>query len=180
MTLISENYKNLLTELYEIKFFSGGIFKLGLISEHIDDSFTSIVDFGCGQGELIKEIKKHYPVLLVYGYDPGVKEFQEVPKVPADFLISLDVLEHIEPEFLEDNLRLIDSLFTKKALLVIASYPAGKILPTGKNAHLIVEDDRWWEEKIKKYISGTITDKVSKDVGKGFEHRYIIEKNAVR
>lgn len=176
MTLISNSYKSLLESLYETHFFSGGIFKLGVVSEHIDSEISSIIDFGCGRGELLNEIKNHRPSLDVYGYDPGVKQFENVPTTPADMLISLDVLEHIEPEFLEDNLRLIDSLFTKKAFLVIASYPAGKILPSGHNAHLIVEDDSWWEEKIKKCISGQITEKISKDIGRGYEHRYIIEK----
>jgi hypothetical protein len=92
-------------------------------------------------------------------------------------LICLDVLEHIELEFLDSNLQLIDTLFTKKAVLLVACYPAGKYLPNGKNAHLIIENDQWWEDKFSQSINGHITNKISHDVGKGFEHIYLIEKS---
>jgi hypothetical protein len=36
----------------------------------------------------------------------------------------------------------------KKALLVIATRPAGKTLADGRNAHLIVESAEWWLAKL--------------------------------
>ena len=67
-------------------------------------------------------------------YDYGLKEiefagFEMYPQKTYDCLISNDVLEHIEPMFLIETLNKIEDLFTKSAWLIIACYPAKKILP---------------------------------------------------
>jgi cyclopropane fatty-acyl-phospholipid synthase-like methyltransferase len=172
---ITENYKNLLIVLHKVKFFSGGNFKASLVSNLLTD-IDSVIDFGCGRGEVIQELIKLHPTIKFLGYDPGVVKFEKIPQFPSDLLISMDVLEHIEPELLDVNLKLINDLFTKKALLVVASYPAGKNLPNGNNAHLIIQEDVWWEEKFAQHIQGKIVSKTSKNVDKGIEHRYLIEK----
>jgi hypothetical protein len=172
---ITGKYKNLLLDLHRVKFFSGGNFKASLVSELLT-GIDSVLDFGCGQGEVIQELSRLHPTINFVGYDPGVTDFEKIPEYPSDLLISMDVLEHIEPELLDTNLKLINGLFTKKAFLIVACYPAGKLLPNGNNAHLIVQDDTWWEEKFAQHIQGKIVSKTSKDVGKGFEHRYLIEK----
>jgi len=69
-------------------------------------------------------------------------------------LISTDVLEHIEPFFLDDVLKDIHNLFQKNAFLIIATSPAKKFLPDGRNAHLIVETPGWWKEKIETNMPG--------------------------
>ena len=56
-----------------------------------------------------------------------------------------------------DNL--IDDYFTKSAWLIIACYPAKKILPDGRNAHLIVENPTWWLDKISNTM---LKSKISK------------------
>ena len=174
---ISQSYQNLLVESHNNKFFSGGSQKFNFIANYITADISTILDFGCCWGELVDKISTEYPNINCQGYDPGVSRFMSLPNKPSDMLICLDVLEHIELEFLESNLQLIDTLFTKKAVLLVACYPAGKYLPNGKNAHLIIENDQWWEDKFSQSINGHITNKISHDVGKGFEHIYLIEKS---
>lgn len=110
----------------------------------------SILDYGCAHGTLINKLKEDFPeILVVDGYDPGVKEYENFPNRKYEVLISNDVLEHVEPEFLDMTLKRIEKLFTKNARLIIACYPAKKILPDGRNAHLIVESTDWWLDKIR-------------------------------
>ena len=59
-----------------------------------------------------------------------------------------DVLEHIEPELLENVLDDLCGLSQKAVYLCVATRPAKKILSDGRNAHLIVEDESWWLPKL--------------------------------
>jgi hypothetical protein len=60
------------------------------------------------------------------------------------------VIEHFEPELLDESLQLMQSKFTQSAFLIIACYPAKKFLSDGRNAHLIVENADWWLERVKQ------------------------------
>ena len=75
-------------------------------------------------------------------FDPGFK--QELPADLFDLVICVDALEHCDRQ---DLPWIVRRLFQKARLGVfanIASYPAGKILPNGENAHCTVEDAPWW------------------------------------
>jgi hypothetical protein len=60
----------------------------------------------------------------------------------------IDVLEHIEPECLDNVLDHIASLTEAVAFLSIHTGPALKKLPDGRNAHLIQEPAEWWLPKL--------------------------------
>lgn len=104
---------------------------------------TDVLDYGCGKGEL----NLHLP-FSVKCYDPGVPKHAK-PAEPADIVLCTDVLEHIEPECLDDVLKDLRRVTKKEAFLVIALTKAKKILPDGRNAHLIIESPEWWEDQIK-------------------------------
>jgi S-adenosylmethionine:diacylglycerol 3-amino-3-carboxypropyl transferase len=72
------------------------------------------------------------------------------PPEPHDIVVCTDVLEHIEPDCLDDVLADIRRCTKKAALLVVATRPAMKTLSDGRNAHLIQEDFKWWEPHIEK------------------------------
>ena len=75
-------------------------------------------------------------------FDPGFK--QDLPADLFDLVICIDALEHCDRQ---DLPWIVRRLFQKARLGVfanIASYPAGKILPNGENAHCTVEDAPWW------------------------------------
>jgi hypothetical protein len=111
--------------------------------------FSSLLDYGAGKQKLAQALA---PEITVACYDPAVPEISARP-VPADFVVCTDVLEHIEPECLTDVLADIAGLTRKLAFLEIATFPAAKTLPDGRNAHLIVEPPKWWLPKLNEHFA---------------------------
>lgn len=62
----------------------------------------SMIDYGCGKGGLVMAMRS--TGIEVAGFDPGVAEWSTMPTGEYDLLTCLDVLEHIEPDFLEATL----------------------------------------------------------------------------
>jgi hypothetical protein len=158
--MITDQYKKQLELMADKNAFKGKSVFYDEIKHFISEKNpSSILDFGCAQGNLIELIKEDFPDILIDGYDPGVARFSTVPNQQYDCLFSNDVLEHIEPVYLDETLKKIDDYFTKSAWLIIACYPAKKILPDGRNAHLIVENPTWWLDKISNTM---LKSKISK------------------
>lgn len=105
----------------------------------------SILDYGCGKATLSMAM----PGWDVRNYDPAIPEYNSSP-IPADLVVCLDVLEHVEPDCLDAVLDHVRGLMKSLGLFVIATRPARKRLPDGRNAHLIVESADWWRSKIEK------------------------------
>ena len=115
----------------------------------------SLLDYGCGKGHILATLKETYTDTTCTGYDPAVPLFSKDPQ-PVECVFSNDVLEHIEPEYLEDVLKHINALSSKFVWLRIDTLPARKRLSDGRNAHLILEKPDWWKIKIEKNIDGNI------------------------
>lgn len=105
----------------------------------------SFLDYGAGQGTLVANLPPHE--YAVAEYDPGIIGKDSLPE-PAAFLTCTDVLEHIEPDCLDDVLNDIFRLASKAVYLIVATIPAQKHLPDGRNAHLIVKNSDWWLPKL--------------------------------
>ena len=128
--LVSDQYTKQLTRLHQIResFGDSGSYK------HIDEWLAnnkchSLLDYGCGKGNVFKNIQKKFPLIDCRGYDPGVPEYAVMPEIPAELVICTDVLEHIEPELIDNVLKHIESLTLKTAYLIIDTLPAQKNLP---------------------------------------------------
>jgi hypothetical protein len=80
-------------------------------------------------------------------YDPGVPEYAD-PPTPAEFVVCIDVLEHIEPHLIDDVLDHLAELTQEMLFATVSTRPAGKVLPDGRNAHLIQKPAEWWLPKI--------------------------------
>lgn len=151
--LISDKYQKLNTELHTSKPSYGASLDAlphikRLIRKHKP---IDILDYGCGKGQLSRVL--HWPWHpKVHNYDPAIPEYSHQP-VPADMLVSTDVLEHIEPEHLDAVLNHMHDLTKRFCLLSIATRPAHKQLPDGRNAHLIVQPIEWWLPKLRQYWS---------------------------
>ena len=184
-SLINEDYKKQLQAMHlEPKMFYRGT----KVASKLEDFLgtykpSSLIDFGCGKGDLHKLLGETIP--KVAGYDPGMPEFETLPNDIYEVLVSTDVLEHIEPEMLDETLKVINKLFTKSCYLIIASYHAKKYLPDGRNAHLIIESFEWWKNKLETFVEGTIVHTVDTPVIKmpkkgptinGHEFIFVIEK----
>lgn len=110
-----------------------------------ENNITTILDYGCGKA------RYHPKELNITKYDPGVIEFSEKPLGKFDMVMSTDVLEHVEEEFIVPVLDEIFNYATKFVFLSICIVPAKKILPDGRNAHVTVKPKEWWEERLSKY-----------------------------
>lgn len=143
--MISDKYRKQLHEVHASKKWgnSGASWAFEVVPYAEKLGAKTLIDFGCGTGSLKRAIAN----IDVIEYDPGIEGKDTLPYKPADMIVCTDVLEHIEPEFLDDTLKQIDSLYTKGAFLVIACNPAKETLPDGRNAHLIQEPPKWWASK---------------------------------
>lgn len=119
----------------------------------------SFLDYGCGKESLYKYLYNKFPILTdradYVGYDPAIPERSEKdPDRIFDMVVSTDVLEHIEPEYLTAVLEDMKKHTGKAIYLNICMRPSGDILPDGRNAHLIVEEADWWEKQLKAVFKG--------------------------
>jgi hypothetical protein len=110
----------------------------------------SILDYGCGQSRLLDELKLGYPCELIR-YDPAIPAHARKPDVPADLLINIDVLEHIEEEDLDLVVGEMASL-CKHAIIIVDTKPASAILPDGRNAHVTIRPRAWWQQRLSRYF----------------------------
>ena len=117
-------------------------------------NFNSVLDFGAGKGLLSKTLKQEYPNLKVYSYDPVT--FNNPLPDSVDVVYSSDVLEHVEPELLDDTIEDLFNRTEKYHYHLIACHPAKKKLNDGRNAHLIIEEPNWWKEKLLQFTNWEI------------------------
>ena len=105
---------------------------------------NDILDYGCGQRTLERTLG--FPIR---NYDPCIPGL-DTPPEPADVVACTDVLEHVEPECLDDVLDDLARVTRKIGFFVIANRPAKKTLPDGRNAHLIQEPASWWLPRLEQ------------------------------
>lgn len=114
---------------------------------------VSILDYGCGKGTLKKSLKERTNV-NVFEYDPGIPGKEIVPKGKFDLVVCRDVLEHVEPDMIDDVLQEIADKARLGVWLMIHTKPAGAVLPDGRNAHLIQEGMKWWSQRLDGPMPG--------------------------
>ena len=68
--------------------------------------------------------------------------------IPCRFVACIDVLEHIEPHLLDNVLDDLKRVTAGVGVFTVNTGPAKKVLPDGRNAHLIQQPARWWLPKI--------------------------------
>ena len=67
-----------------------------------------------------------------------------LPDGAFDLVVSTDVLEHIEPQYLKAVLKDMRQRASRGVFLNISCGPSKQVLPDGRNAHLIIEKPGWW------------------------------------
>jgi len=137
--------------------FGGKTKKLGKFYDFMERwKPNTLLDYGCGKGHILADLRDRYPDTVCEGYDPAVPMFDKLLGKTFECIFSNDVLEHIEPNFINDVLRHINITATKYIWLRIDTMPARKRLLDGRNAHLILENKEWWISKLQECIDGNI------------------------
>lgn len=155
---ITPEYAELNRELHACGKYGTGSFRWAGMVEDLREETESrtVLDYGCGQGSI--GISLGHPDWL-HEYDPAIPG-KETPPDHADLVVCTDVLEHVEPELLDNVLKQIAKIAVKGVFMVIATRAADKVLADGRNAHLIQEDAGWWRAKLGErfYISSWESD----------------------
>jgi hypothetical protein len=143
--LISPEYKQQNAQLHEQRpdYGVSGAKWASMVLEYSNMLETrSVLDYGCGKRTLQDALG-----FDIRNYDPCIPGYDAVP-APADIVVCTDVLEHIEPECLDAVLADLKRCIKKIGILTVATRPAKKTLPDGRNTHLIQEQIQWWLPKL--------------------------------
>lgn len=154
--LISEEYRNINISLHESDVYGEKNHSINDRVLHAIDACLQIgmckstLDYGCGKGVLIKKLRNHFGSSLeINGYDPCVAEY-DIPYSPADIVTCFDVLEHIEPDKINDVLDDISKKTTGLFICIVDLLPAQKKLVDGRNAHLLLAPPGWWLDRLSQ------------------------------
>jgi hypothetical protein len=105
-----------------------------------------VLDYGCGKMTL----QAHIPFPLKH-FDPCIEGLDMLPE-PADLVACTDVMEHIEPECLDDVLTDLRRVTRHCAFITVCTVEAKKFLDDGRNTHLIQQPAIWWLNRFCTYF----------------------------
>lgn len=147
--LISDEWRDLNAKLHATKpdYGAGGSKYyqqvLDLLQEH---GGATVLDYGCGKNTLANALRSK---CLVSSYDPAIRQFAAEPS-PADVVVCVDVMEHIEPGCVDAVLEHIRRLTLKVVRFSICCREAKRAMPDGRNAHISLHDGAWWCEQLQR------------------------------
>lgn len=140
----------------------------GLTTRHYTDQIgaflaehkvETLLDYGSGKGVQyeVPDVLARWRAqagtgLKVTCYDPGVPKFSKLPKGVFDGVICCDVMEHVPERDVPATLRRILGYATKAVFFAIATSPAVKFLPDGRNCHVTVRPRAWWQARIQEAV----------------------------
>jgi hypothetical protein len=176
MTLITDDYKKLNEDLHKANkhFGTSGKKYVSYVMELIRELRTEdILDYGCGKSTLADNIP-----FKIKQYDPCVPKFSATPD-PAELVVCTDVLEHIEPDLIDNVLDDLKRVTLVAGFFSIANGEALKKLSDGRNAHLIQKPAKWWLPKILErfeLVSFTLRQEPQSNEHKSMEEYILIVK----
>lgn len=146
---ITEGYRKQQEKLHSKGNYGVTASKYGAIVSALVDKLEidTLLDYGCGSNLSLRDTLRPQRKFTYQAYDPGVPDYAGDPE-PSDMVVCVDVLEHIEPELLDDVLDHLMDLTGVVLFCTINTGPAGKVLDDGRNAHLIQQPMEWWMPKL--------------------------------
>jgi hypothetical protein len=143
---ISEDYRRMQEELHKNPNYGVASVQYAPLVAQVLDAVKAdrLLDYGAGKGRLgqtLGQIMKR-PIQILH-FDPAIPEWSGRPQ-PSPVSACIDVLEHIEPELLDTVLDDLRDLTTGHGIYTVHTGPAVKVLPDGRNAHLIQQPPSWW------------------------------------
>jgi hypothetical protein len=149
-TLISEEYRKMQQQLHENpKYGVASVQFAPMVAQVIDATgVNELLDYGAGKGRLGIALKQYIQrPLTIHHYDPAIPAWS-APAQPCGFVACIDVLEHIEPLLLDNVLDDLKRVTADVGVFTVHTQPAVKVLPDGRNAHLIQQPPAWWLPKL--------------------------------
>ena len=147
--LITDEYRQMQAKLHENPNYGVASLEFApLVADAIQAlQVREVLDYGAGKGRLGGELRKmiRHP-LEIRHYDPAIPAWAATP-APSELVACIDVLEHIEPGLLDNVLDDLQRLVRRVGIFTVHTGPAVKVLPDGRNAHLIQKPTSWWLPK---------------------------------
>ena len=146
---ISDDYRNAQKQLHENPNYGVASLQYAPIVKEVIQQIgaKSISDYGAGKCRLRMKLKElGLRKFRYFPFDPAFPEYGE-PK-EAELVCCIDVLEHVEPLYLDDVLIDLRRITTGHGFFTIHTGPAVKTLADGRNAHLIQNPTSWWLPKL--------------------------------
>lgn len=152
-TTISPSYLAQQQELHKNPHY--GVASIGyapLVKQILEESgIKALSDYGAGKCNLRKALhelgKRDFEY---FPYDPAFPEYG--PPRPAPLVCCIDVLEHVEEEFLNAVFLDLRDITQKFGFFSVHTGPAVKTLPDGRNAHIIQQPSSWWLPRMCQYF----------------------------
>lgn len=132
--LISDDYRALQAELHKNPDYGSASVLFAPIVSKICEQYgvQEILDYGAGKGRLAQHLRTKRPIRMTM-YDPVMPQWSARPE-PAEMVACVDVLEHIEPEKLENVLDDLRRCVKRVGFFSVSTVAAEKILSDGRNA----------------------------------------------
>lgn len=146
--LISDDYRAMQAKLHENPHYGvASVAYAPLVARMMGGyGVDELLDYGAGKLRLKEELDSRGIQFTYHPYEPSNPLYTD--KRPAQCVVCIDVLEHVEPDCLDNVLDDIKALALEYAFLTVHTGPAQKTLPDGRNAHLTQQPPKWWVPKI--------------------------------
>ncbi len=148
--LITEEYRKMQQQLHQNPNYGvASVHYAPMVGQVIETiGAQELLDYGAGKGRLGLTLKQQITrPLTIRHYDPAIPEWS-APAEPCGLVACIDVLEHIEPALLDNVLDDLRRVTAGVGVFTVHTGAAVKVLPDGRNAHLIQEPAAWWLPKI--------------------------------
>ncbi len=146
MALITESYRSQQRELHEKNpsYGTASLVFAPLVASQIRRlDVRELLDYGAGKCRLRGALDSLQLDVNYYPFEPAIEALSAAPE-PREMVACLDVLEHVEPECLDDVLDDLRRLTRRVGVFTVHTGPAQKTLSDGRNAHLIQRPPEWW------------------------------------
>lgn len=148
-SLISEEYRKMQEDLHRNPDYGvASVHYAPIVADVLKQvRAADLLDYGAGKGRLGETLNTLLPnPPRIRHYDPARPEWSAPPQ-PCAFVACIDVLEHIEPERLDNVLDDLQRVTIGHGVFTVHTGPAVKVLADGRNAHLIQQPPDWWLPK---------------------------------
>ena len=148
-SLISEDYRKMQAELHRNPNYGvASVEYAPLVADVMQKLGTrELLDYGAGKGRLGATLEDMFDEpFTIHHYDPAIPQWSKPPE-PCGLVACIDVLEHIEPDLIDNVLQDLQRVTAGVGVFTVHTGPAAKVLLDGRNAHLIQKPPAWWLPK---------------------------------